>query len=122
MSSSSITPQQLSELAKQCSKLRTFHTINPYCTSDAVLVELARSCPHLQEVTLDCSPAVTEEGVLALAVYCRQLQEIDVGRTTVTEETVRQLAQHCRHLTFLRAVKKGILKWEFNKKKLRAII
>ena len=53
------------------------------------------------KVTLDCSSEVTEEGVRALAVHCRQLREIYIPHITVTEETVRQLAQHCRHLTKL---------------------
>ena len=120
--SSTITPQHLSEIAKRCSKLRTYCTINPYCTSDAVLVEMAHNCSHLQEFILDCSPKVTEKGVQALAAHCKQLRKIDIRETKITEDTVRQLAQYCRHLTFLRAVQKGILKWELNKKKLRAII
>ena len=47
------------------------------------------------------SNTVTKEGVLALAVHCRQLRDLDLSRTTVTEETVRQLALHCRRLTKL---------------------
>ena len=92
-SGSSITPQQLCELLKWCPQLRL---LDFYCSSDAVLVELARSCPHLQKVGLS---EVTEEGVLALAAHCRQLREIHIPYTTVTEETVRQLAQHCRRLS-----------------------
>ena len=98
---SSITPQQFSQFVTRCSKLRTLYINNSNCTSDAVLVEQARSCPHLQKVTLYNSNAVTEEGVLALAVHCRQLREIHIPYTTLTEETVRQLAQHCRRLTYL---------------------
>ena len=52
--SSSITLQQLSELVTACSKLRTLCTDKIY---PDLLVELARSCPHLQKVTL-CIPAV----------------------------------------------------------------
>ena len=100
-SDSSITPQQFSELVAMCPQLHTLHIHKSTCSFDAVLVELARSCPHLQEVTLDCSSEVTEEGVLALAVHCRQLRVIIISETRVSEETVRQLAQHCRRLTKL---------------------
>ena len=98
-SGSSITSPQLCELLRLCPQLHTLNNYKPTCTSDAVLVELARSCPHLQ-VILDGSE-LTEVGVLALAAHCRQLREIDIPYTTVTEETVRQLAQHCRRLTKL---------------------
>ena len=101
-SGSSITAQQLCELLKWCPQLHTFLVDNLTCNSNSntVLLELARSCPHLQKVTL-CSSEVTEEGVLALAAHCRQLRVIDIGRTPFTMETVRQLAQHCRRLTEL---------------------
>ena len=94
---SSITSQQLSGLVSRCPRLNTLYSIHVNCISEAVLVELARSCPHLQKVTL-CFSAVTEKGVLALAVYCRQLREINLLDHMLTEETVRQLAQHCRYL------------------------
>ena len=97
-SGSSITAEQLSELVSRCTRLNTLYSIHVNCISEAVLVELARSCPHLQKVTLGFC-AVTEKSVLALAAHCRQLREIDLGRTTVSDETVRQLAQHCRRLT-----------------------
>ena len=94
-SESSITPQQLCKLVRVFPQLRL---LDFHCNSDAVLVELARSCPHLQKVTLDNIGEVTEKGVLALAAHCRQLREIDISNIIVTEETVRQLAQQCRHL------------------------
>ena len=97
----SITPQQLSELVTVPVQLCTLTIHKSTCISRGVLVELARSCPHLQKVTL-YSGYVTEEGVLALAAHCRQLQEIHIPKTTLTEETVRQLAQQCRRLTKLR--------------------
>ena len=97
-SNSSITPQQLCNILKGCMQLRTILIHHCSCTSDAVLVELARSCPHLQKVTL-WSSGVTEEGVMALAAHCRQLQELDLPKITLSKESVRQLAQHCRHLT-----------------------
>ena len=100
-SRSSITPQQLSELGHGCCKLLTLYIDNPTCTFDTVLVELARSCPNLQKVTLNRSCEVTEEGVWTLAAHCRQLREIDIPFITVTEKTVRQLALHCRRLTKL---------------------
>ena len=97
---SSITSQQLCELIAGCPQLHTLNIFKPTCSSDAVLVELARNCPHLQKVTL-YSSEVAEEGVLALAAHCRKLREIHLPYTTVTEETVRHLAQHCRRLTKL---------------------
>ena len=96
----SITPQQLCELVAVYVQLCTLIIYNPTCSSQTVLVELARSGPHLQKVTLDSSD-VTEEGVLALAAHCRQLRELYIPQTTVTAETVRQLTQHCRRLTKL---------------------
>ena len=93
----SITFSESIEVSMQ---LCTQTIYNPTCSSDAVLVELARSCPHLQRVTLDSSE-VTEEGVLALTAHCRQLREIHILYTTLTKETVRQLAQHCPRLTEL---------------------
>ena len=98
---SSITPEQLGIILTGCYELHALQIRKPTCTSDAVLGKLTYSCLHLQKVTLDSSGKLTEEGVLGLAAHCRQLQEIDLGRTTVTEETVRQLAQHCRRLTRL---------------------
>ena len=100
-SDSSITPQQLCKLLTGCPQLHTFDIMHPTCISDAVLVELARSCPHLLEVILDSSGNVTEEGVLAMAAHCKHLRKLDIPETTLTEETVRQLAQHCPHLTDL---------------------
>ena len=101
LSDSSITPQQLNELATVSMQLHTLIIYKPTCTSDAVLVELACSCPHLQKVTLDCSSEVTEEGVLTLAAHCRQLREIDIPYITFTENAVMQLAQHSRRLTVM---------------------
>ena len=102
---------------------------NLTCTSDAVLVELARSCPDLQKVTLIYSSSeVTEKGVLALAAHCRQLREIVIPYITVTEETVRQLAQHCRRLTKLRVRVKqrddaytGYTNKKFTKRDIKAL-
>ena len=102
---SSITPEQICHVLRWCINLNHLHTVcitKATCITNAVLVELAHSCPRVQ-VTL-YSTAVTEESVLALAVHCRQLREIHIPMTTVTEETVRQLAQHCRHLTKLFAL------------------
>ena len=98
---SSITPIQLCEIVAMCMQLHTLDISNPTCVSDALLVELARSFPHIQEVTLYSSGKVTEEGVLALAGHCRQLRELVLGGTTVNKETVSQLVQHCRRLTSL---------------------
>ena len=97
----SIFLSQLSELATKCPQLRTICTHKPTYFADAVLVELARSCPYLQKVTLYTS-GLTEEGVMALAVHCRQLQDLYIPNTTLTKKTVRQLVQHCRRLTLLR--------------------
>ena len=117
---SSITPQQFCELVKWHPQLHALCIEKRSCTSTAVLVELARSCPNLQEVTLE-GRKVTEEGVLTLAVQCRQLRVLDITDTRVTEETVRQLAQHCRRLTYLEV---GLNMLEFDtiySKKLRAL-
>ena len=102
-SDSSITPQQLNELVTGCNQLHTLRIHQPTCTSEEILVpvELARSCPHLQEIILDCRSELTEEGVLALATHCRQLREINIPYIACTVETVKQLAQHCRRLTKL---------------------
>ena len=97
---SSITSQQLSELVSGCPRLNTLCSIHYNCISNEVLVELARSCPHLQKVTLYCR-YVREEGVLELAAHCKQLQELGLIGNKLTKETVRQLAQHCRRLTKL---------------------
>ena len=80
-----------------CPHLHTLRISKPTCSTHTVLVELARSCLHLQVVELD-SWKVTEEGVLALAAHCRQLRVISISSITVTKETARQVAQHCRHL------------------------
>ena len=104
----SIAPQQLCGLVAGFPLLHKLNIYNPTCSSDAVLVELARSCPHLQKITLDNRSELTGEGVLTLAALRRQLREINIPLTTVTEKTVRQLAQHCRRLTALRVtVRKG---------------
>ena len=124
-SKSSITPQQLCELVRWCLQLQTLYIDKPACTSDAVLVELACSCHHLQRVTLNSSE-VTEEGVLALAAHCRQLRELNILNTTVTEETVRLLAQHCPHLTkLLVVVRKGevmaLYSYQHSNREIRAV-
>ena len=100
---SSITPQQLSELIAGCNQLYTLRIHQTTCTSVEILVpvKLARNCPHLREITLDCRSKFTEEGMLSLAAHCRQLQKINIPYVACTEETVRQLAQHCRRLTKL---------------------
>ena len=98
-----ITYQQVCEFAARCPKLHTLTIRYGNKVTNAVLVQLARSCPHLQKVTLGSSK-VTEEGVLALAAHCRQLREIDIPYITVTEETVRQMAQHCRRFTKLNVI------------------
>ena len=94
---SSITPQQLTEVLKECPQLNTLHVDKRTFTTDAILVALAHSCPHLQKVVLNYS-TVTEEGVLTLAAHCRQLREIYIPKLTLSELAVRQLVQHCPHL------------------------
>ena len=97
---SSITAQQLSKLVSTCPRLATLYCLHGSCISNVVLVELSRSCSHLQTVKL-CFSEVSEEDILALAAYCRQLREINLLEHMLTEETVRQLAQHLHHLTKL---------------------
>ena len=97
---SNITSQQLLELLRGSPLLHTLYIEKPTCISNAILVELAHSCPHLQRVTLHSSE-VTEEGVLALAAHCRQLRVIDIPMITVKRVTVNQLLHHCRHLAEL---------------------
>ena len=98
---SNITTEQFIELLMENSKLLVLDINQSICVTDAVLVELARSCPHLQKFAVYNISELTEQSVLALAVHCRQLREIYIPETKVSEETVRQLAQHCRHLTKL---------------------
>ena len=115
---SSITPPQLNKIVSGCSNLYTIQINKPTCTSDAVLIVLTRSCPHLQKITFFYnSNEVTEEGVLALAAHCRQLREIVLHDNKLCEGTVRQLAQHCRRLTKL-IVKYNI---QYSSKEIRAL-
>ena len=90
------------------SRLEIVYCVHYSCISDAVLVELARSCPHPRKVTL-CFSEVTEEDMLAIAAHCRQLREINLPDNTLTEETVRQLAQHCRRLSEVNMRREGRL-------------
>ena len=119
---SSITPIQLCEIVGMCMQLHTLDISNPTCVSDALLVELARSSPHIQEVTLYSSGKVTEEGVLKLAAHCRQLRELVMLGTTVSKETISLLVQHCHRLTSL-YVRNTTAKYpeNFSSKEIRAL-
>ena len=93
---SNITPVVFSQLLARCPQLSSMHIEKRVIFTNTVLVELARSCLHLLEVTLFCE--VTEEDVLALTVHCRQLQKLTYLFTTLTMQTVEQIIHHCPYL------------------------
>ena len=119
---SSITPEQVNELVLGFRQLHTLDINKAITITDAVLVDVARSCPYLQKVTLDRSK-VTEEGVLTLAVHCRQLRQIEMPFITCAKVTIRKLVQRCRRLTELRVcLKQGEKlhsRWKFSKQDIK---
>ena len=98
-STSSVTPQQLSEILPECANLHTLDVRKPACISTAVLPVVALP-PHLQKVTLH-NTELMEEDVLTLAVHCRQLQVLNVNNIAVAEETMGKIVLYCRRLTEL---------------------
>ena len=99
-SMSSICSQQLTKLVSRCPRLEIFYSIHVNYMSEELLVELTRSCPHLQNVTLNCR-YVTEKSVMTIVTHCRQLRVLKLSSIIITEETLNQIIMHCRHLTKL---------------------
>jgi hypothetical protein len=66
--------------------------------SDAVLVALGAYCRHLVRVTFTPSAGITNTGVIALAQGCPHLRRVSALLVPVTMVGVTALARHCRCL------------------------
>jgi hypothetical protein len=65
----------LIQLARSCNQLRKIG-FGRFRFSDQALVEFARCCPHLEDVTLYNISTLTSRGLLEFASSCKQLKTI----------------------------------------------
>ena len=121
---SSITLPQLLNVVSQCAQLRVLHIWLDLCAADELLLQLACSCPHLQElvfINISLKRAITDAGVIALSRRCRQLkvlklhEQIDVkgGSMRLLLHSCRRLVELELHASMLGCI--GLPKEELNK-------
>lgn len=67
--------------------------------TDATLLVIAHSCPHLRLISLYDQAIITDAAVEVLAQCCAALTVVDIGFcTALTDRSVVALATHCLHL------------------------
>ena len=101
---STITPEQLLQLAQNCEHLVTITISNYRLISDDMIVGMAERRSNLKSITLWGYDEIvlTDMGLLALSKHCPQLEKLVVyGGNTITEEVVVQLVQRCKQLRIL---------------------
>ena len=102
---STITPEQLLQLAQNCQHLITITISNYRLISDNMMIGMAERRSNLKNITLWGYDefVLTDVGLLALSKHCPQLEELVLyGGNTITEEVVVQLVQSCKQLRTLR--------------------
>jgi hypothetical protein len=77
LSTEQVPNAALMELARSCTQLRKIH-FQDSMLSDQALVEFARCCPHLEDVTLRNISTLTSRGLLEFASSCKQLKIISL--------------------------------------------
>jgi len=65
---------------------------------DAAVIELARHCNMLQEVSLKHCRMVSNVSAAALSKGCKQLRKINLSETLVTIDGLRDLLKGCKKL------------------------
>ena len=64
--------------------------------TDAIINEIAQSCPHLSTLCLDQADNITDSAVLALSEHCPKLVALCIlNSVLVTEASLLQLCQRC---------------------------
>jgi hypothetical protein len=65
------------------------------------LIALAEHCKKLRYLALEDLPLITDSGLHAIAIACRDLVEVSVRRCPVTQGGVTHLVQAATHLKLL---------------------
>ena len=76
-------------------------TLDWYCRiSDAILIQLAASCPRLTKVVIYHGLAYSDIGIAALTSHCKQLSALSIlkARKLVTTQSFASISMHCRYL------------------------
>ena len=112
---SSVTLEQLQQLALNCPNLQSIVLRCYTLYSNEMFIRLLQHCPNLQKLSLwdeagDYNAILTNPILLALSEHCPLLQELDAyGRMTISEAGVEQLIQQCKHLHKLEFSAKTVL-------------
>ncbi|KAJ3042609.1 hypothetical protein HK097_001971, partial [Rhizophlyctis rosea] len=91
LSSLHSTPQDdglLTELASRAPNLLSL-TAQGRLVTDAALHSLSTLCPKLRKIDLRNCSGITREGVLAVLVGCKELEEVDIKGTRACDEEMR---------------------------------
>ena len=88
------------DLIRLCPNLRVLLASN--VIGDDGLVEVGKCCPRLRRVRIEAAISdheersrITEIGLLALAVGCKQLEKLAVYTHSITSETLSCFGTHC---------------------------
>ena len=121
---SSVTLEQLQQLAQNCSNLQSIVLRCYTLYSDEVFIGLVQYCPNLQKLSLwnhistgenwyeagDDDAILTDTSLLALSEHCPLLQELDAyGSFSITQSAVEQLIQQCQHLCKIELCAKTVM-------------
>jgi hypothetical protein len=87
----------LGAAARGCPRLRCL-TASDVDVSPKAVLTLAKCCPLLQDVELDCSARLGDRDVTALARGYPRLRTLNIVGTSVGEKGLRAIREHCKAL------------------------
>ncbi|KAG6445509.1 F-box/LRR-repeat protein 7 [Manduca sexta] len=82
-------------IARGCSRLRALD-LGATDVSEAGLQILARCCPNLKKLALRGCELVGDDGLEAVAYYCRGLTQLNIQDTPVTLRGYRAVKKYCK--------------------------
>ena len=96
LSSGNASAEQIARLCAVNSALQSLYISIEICFTNAIIVEIAKSCPQLRNIILDKAANLTDTDVLALSEHCPKLVALCIlNSVLVTEASLLQLCQRC---------------------------
>jgi hypothetical protein len=100
-SSTRLYTQILKVICEHCPYVQFFRChgtgkpLRSYGISNATIRHVAAQCPHLQRVTLQSSPQLTDTALIDLAHHCPQLRSFHIASIGCTHVGLQRLVEGC---------------------------
>ncbi|KAK2146413.1 hypothetical protein LSH36_610g00011 [Paralvinella palmiformis] len=91
-----VSDDSVDALARCCGRLRSLDIGKCDITDDG-LQSLARYSKQLRKLSIKCCDAVTDRGIVDLAMHCPDLQQFNIQDCNVSMDAYRTVKRHCKH-------------------------